>query len=429
MNKHLTTFVGIALALPVLPALATNGYFAHGYGLKAKGMGGVATALAQDSFGGANNPASMIWAGSRTDIGLDWFRPQRSAERTGAGFATLNGKVESDSKNFYIPELGYNRMVGEQLSVGLSIYGNGGLNTDYAEGGFNCGGGSANALCGSGRLGVDLIQLVVAPTVSYKLAPRQSVGAALLIGYQRFKASGLQAFDNAPGFPPFTSDPGWVTNNGSDRAHGLGLRVGWQAQVSDAVTVGVAYSSKINMSKFDKYKGLFAGHGDFDIPANYSLGVAWAPSADWTLAADYGRIAYSRVAAVGNSSSAQAPLGADNGPGFGWRDVSVLKLGAAFKWGDALTLRAGWNHGSNPVQASDVTFNILAPGVVQDHFTLGFTAGTGKDSEVSGALMIAPRKSTTGSSLFNAVLGAGAAGTETVSMRQTSFGLAWAQRF
>ena len=43
--------------------------------------------------------------------------------------------------------------------------------------------------------------------------------------------------------------------------------------------------------------------------------------------------------------------------------------------------------------------------------------------------MRAPKKSTTGSSLFNAVLGAGAGGSETVSMRQTSLGLAWAQRF
>jgi hypothetical protein len=71
MNKHLITAIGMALAIPALPALATNGYFAHGYGLKAKGMGGVATALSQDSFGGANNPASMVWAGSRLDLGLD----------------------------------------------------------------------------------------------------------------------------------------------------------------------------------------------------------------------------------------------------------------------------------------------------------------------------------------------------------------------
>ena len=141
------------------------------------------------------------------------------------------------------------------------------------------------------------------------------------------------------------------------------------------------------------------------------------------------RIAYSKVAAAGYSSGAQAPLGADSGPGFGWQDVDVLKLGLSHKWSDTLTLLTDWNHGSNPVQSSDVTFNIPAPGVVQDNFTLGFTANIGKGSEITGIFMVAPRTSVTGPSLFNAVPGPGAGGTEMVSMRQTSFGLAWATRF
>ncbi len=141
------------------------------------------------------------------------------------------------------------------------------------------------------------------------------------------------------------------------------------------------------------------------------------------------RIACSKVAAVGNSSSAQAPLGADSDPGFGWQDVDVLTLGLSYKWSDTLTLRACWNHGSNPVVSSDVTFNIPTPGVVQDHFPLGFTANIDKGSEITGAFMVSPRKSVTGSSLFNVVLGPGTGGAETVSMRQTSFGLAWATRF
>ena len=45
--------------------------------------------------------------------------------------------------------------------------------------------------------------------------------------------------------------------------------------------------------------------------------------------------------------------------------------------------------------------------MVWDHFILGFTANMGKDTEITGALMVAPRKSVTGSSLFNAVLGQG----------------------
>jgi long-chain fatty acid transport protein len=69
--------------------------------MKAKGMGGrLARAVEQDSLGGANNPASMVWAGERADLGLDAFSPQRDAERSGAGFATLNGQVDSDKTVF-----------------------------------------------------------------------------------------------------------------------------------------------------------------------------------------------------------------------------------------------------------------------------------------------------------------------------------------
>ena len=248
-------------ALVATPALATNGYFPHGYGLKAKGMGGASLALSQDSLGGATNPAAMVWAGERVDLGIDAFSPKRDAERTGAGFATLNGQVESDKTLFWVPEAGFNRMLGANLSAGLTLYGNGGMNTTYPQGNFNCGGGAANMLCGSGTLGVDLSQLVVAPTVAYKITPTQSVGVALLLGYQRFKAEGLQAFDNAPGFPPFTGSPGSVTNNGYDSSTGVGIRLGWQGKFG-AFTAGAAYAPKMNMSRFDKYKGLFAGQGD-----------------------------------------------------------------------------------------------------------------------------------------------------------------------
>lgn len=419
----------IAAACFAAPALATNGYFSHGYGIKAKGMGGVATALAEDSIGGANNPASMVWVGTRIDIGADVFMPKRDAERSGAGFSTLNGKVDSGRTTFLIPEFGYNTMMSSDLSLGISVYGNGGLNTSYPQGNFNCGGSAANMLCGSGDLGVDLVQLIVAPTLAYRLNAQHAVGVSLLFGYQRFKATGLQAFDNAPGFPPFTSAPGSVTNNGNDNSTGIGLRLGYQGRLSDMVTVGAAYAPKMNMSRFDKYKGLFAGAGDFDIPSNYSLGIAITPTPALTLAVDIGRINYSDVAAVSNPSTAQAPLGAPNGPGFGWKDINVYKFGAAWRLSDALTLRAGYNKGDNPISSSDVTFNILAPGVVKDHFTAGFTYALDKTSEVSGALMVARRQSVTGPSLFNAVLGAGAGGNETISMKQTSFGLAWGLKF
>ncbi|MGE4051672.1 MAG: OmpP1/FadL family transporter [Piscinibacter sp.] len=427
--------IALAAALVAGPAFATNGYFPHGYGMKAKGMGGVSTALAQDAYGGANNPASMVWTGSRFDVGAEVFMPDRDAERSGATeIPSLNGKVTSDKRYFLVPEMGYNRMLNSDLSVGVTVYGNGGMNTTYPQGNFNCGAGPANALCGSGTLGVDLIQLVVAPTVAYKLNSQHSVGLSLLLGYQRFKAQGLQAFDN-PGapIPDFTGSPGSVTNVGTDSASGFGLRVGYMGQLNESLSIGASYSGGIKMGRFDKYRGLFAEAGDFDIPANFNVGVAFKPDARWTVALDWGRILYSKVASVGNPSLPVAPLGADNGPGFGWKDIDVLKFGVAWQMNDSLTLRAGYNRGENPIGSSDVTFNILAPGVMKDHFTLGFTYAGCKNCEITGMLMIAPRQTVSGPSLFNGLPISpgfqGTSGSETIGMSQKSFGIAWGYRF
>jgi long-chain fatty acid transport protein len=433
LNRILKLTPIAALCTAALPALATNGYFPHGYGMKAMGMAGASTAMAEDGMGGATNPAGMVWVGSRLDVGLNVFMPKRDAERSGSAIPTLNGKVESGNSLFLVPEFGYSRMLGKDLAVGLTVYGNGGMNTTYPQGNFNCGGGPANMHCGGGTLGVDLMQLIIAPTVAYKLNAQHSLGVSLLLGFQQFKAVGLQAFDNpGPPFPNFTGAPGSVTNNGYDKSNGVGLRLGYQGRLSDTLTLGATYTPKMNMGRFDKYKGLFAGNGDFDIPSHYSFGVAFMPTPALTVAIDVGRINYGDVASVSNSSSAQAPLGAANGPGFGWKNVNVFKLGAAWRMSDALTLRAGYNKGDNPISPSDVSFNVLAPGVMKDHYTAGATFKLDKGNEITGAVMVAPRVSVTGPSLFNSpaiIPPGGLGGSETIGMRQTSIGVSWGHQF
>ena len=409
--------------------LATDGYFSHGYGIKSKGMAGAGVTRTDDTFGGANNPAQMVFVGDRLDAGLDWFSPDRDAERKGASITSLNGKVESGNTNFFIPEFGYNHMISKDMSVGITVYGNGGMNTDYPQGPYQCPNasfqfGPANALCGSGKLGVDLSQLLIAPTFAWKFAEGHSLGISPLFGYQRFKVEGLQAFSQ------FSGSPSNLTNNGYSSSTGYGLRVGYLGKLNEMFRIGASYATEMKMGEFDKYKGLFAEQGGFDMPASYTFGIGLQATPELSLALDYKRILYNSIKSIGNRSSNQAPLGADNGPGFGWQDVSVVKLGVEYAVNKSLTLRAGFGRSDNPIEPRDVTFNILAPGVVQDHYTLGFTYNADKNTEWSVAYMHAPRVTVTGSSLFNALFPIpNAGGNETIGMSQNSLGFAFGTRF
>lgn len=416
--KFTRVFAFMALAGLATSAYATNGYFSHGYGMKAKGMAGASTASHDDAFFGANNPAAAAFAGNRIDLGVDLFSPRRKASRTGLG--PLDGSVDSDSKYFLVPEFGYNRMVNNNLALGVTVYGNGGMNTDYAGGQINCGGGPANMLCGQGSLGVDLMQLIVAPTAAYKVNANHSVGISPLLGYQRFKAEGLHAFGAA------SSDANSLTNVGYDDSFGYGVRIGYMGKISPTVTIGAAYASKMRFEEFDKYKGLFAEQGDFDIPENYNIGVAWQATPAIKLALDYQRINYTGVASVSNPSTnafIPAPLGAANGPGFGWQDIDVWKLGVEYKHSKALTLRAGYNHGENPILARDVTFNILAPGVVKDHATLGFTYTLASGNELTMSYMHAFKNDVSGTSILPAFSLNPPSGTEKIEMYQNALGI------
>jgi long-chain fatty acid transport protein len=419
--------IALALAFTSTGALATDGYFAEGYGMKARSMGGASFATALDAFGGANNPASLAFVGNQLDAGLYFFMPDRSAERTGA-MAPINGSADSDEGTFYVPEFAINWMWRPDVALGLAVYGNGGMNTTYPGGQINCGAGPANLLCGAGELGVDLMQLIIAPSIAWKFAPNQSVGFTPMFAYQRFEAYGLQAFDNAPGFPPFTMYPGYVTNKGHDSSSGFGFRIGYQGKF-DQFRVGAVYTSKMSMGEFDAYKGLYAEQGAFDIPSHWGVGFAWEPDSKWLVAFDWERINYTDVNSVSNPSTNQAPLGASSGPGFGWQDIDVFRLGVQYRIDPTWTVRAGYNRSDNPIQSRDVTFNILAPGVVQDHITIGFSYAIDKNSEISAMYGHAFDNEVTGPSLFNAVMGPGVGGNEKIRMSQDVIGVAFSMKF
>lgn len=179
----------LAAALPTDAADATNGYFAHGYGTISKGMAGAGAAFSQDAIAAATNPAGMAFIGNRLDAGLELFSPRREYIVTGGGepqpgtfFLRPPGR-DSGSEYFPIPHFGYNRVLDESHTLGVTVFANGGMNTDYdaRDGGAFFG----------GKAGVDLAQLFVAPTWTWRFRPEQAIGISPVFAWQRFEMKGV----------------------------------------------------------------------------------------------------------------------------------------------------------------------------------------------------------------------------------------------
>ncbi len=397
MSKYLKLCVAMALGAAATTAVhATNGYAPHGIGMTSKGMGGVYIGYQGDAVATGGNPAGSAFLDNRVDVGVDLFRPIRDAsiDFGPGGSYDYDG---SDQEYFLIPEFGYRRGIDDKMAFALSIFGNGGMNTDYKPGIplFNGSlGMAANAPATGESTGINLMQVFVVPSLSYKVNDRHAIGVGLNLVAQGFKAKGLRGFTN------FSKHPDKLTNNGTDWAFGGGLRFGWVGEINDRLTLGATYQTKTYMSDFDDYEGLFAEGGSFDIPSNFGIGFAFKATPKLLIAGDVQQIQYSEVDSVGNSIdkfagcsafAMMAPndycLGGSKGPGFGWDDMTVFKLGVEYEASPAWTLRAGWNYGESPISSSETLFNVLAPATVEHHLTLGATWKVDSDMSVTAAYM------------------------------------------
>ncbi|NIL93101.1 MAG: hypothetical protein GTO71_01335 [Woeseiaceae bacterium] len=461
-----------ALALTLLSgtAAATNGYFTHGVGTESKGMAGtgIGSNSANGPIIGASNPALAVFAGDSWEIGLAAFSPRRSytagpslAMGSGGAFTIGPGKFDSSSEWFPIPYIAKNFRLGNESVINLMFYGRGGMNTDWddsnASAWFNPSGGMGMPFpgtYGAGDAGVDLSQAFLAVNWAGKAGDSFAWGLGPIFAVQMFEAKGLMNFMpytetfnecfffQAPGTCDPTPDS--LTNNSHDTSTGYGFAGGIWWGLSDAVSIGLSYQSKLSMSELDDYSDLFAEAGGFDIPASTKFGISFKGTNDVRVNFDIERTEFSDVASVGNpmvnifscpyavygfvlgqtgdplqalaaaqASPPQNCLGGSNGAGFGWEDMTTYKVGVEWTHNDRNTWRFGYSYGEQPIPESEVLFNILAPGVMEQHFTLGLTTQTSGGGAWNFSLMYAPSKSIKGVSPFDP--------TQTIELEMSQF--------
>ncbi|MCK5666028.1 MAG: outer membrane protein transport protein, partial [Thiotrichaceae bacterium] len=408
MKTHKSLLICLTLFGSVTTVYATNGAWSHGYGAKSKSIAGACVAMRLGSMCAATNPGTMVEIGNKMDYGLTFFAPKRgfnaNDDASAIGPPTgptsiVPGYYESDNDWFLIPHFGYNQMLDDKSSIAITVGGNGGMNTEYDAAVFrNFGNPMDSSTQASSPTGVDLMQMFIGVTYSRKITEKHSIGIMPILAIQAFEAQGLQPFTQ------FSAYPDKVTNNGHDLSYGGGIRIGWLGKVTNNLSLGASYQSKMWMSNFDKYKGLFAEAGNFDIPATYDLGFAFKMTPKLTFAFDYQRIEYGSVKALANASDiafmpGQTLLGTNDGLGFGWEDMKIFKLGLQWEYSHDLTLRFGYSYANDAFPNTQALFNVLAPATIQQHYTFGFSTNMSETLEFTMAFLYAPNEKVYGNNL------------------------------
>ena len=104
-----------------------------------------------------------------------------------------------------------------------------------------------------------------------------------------------------------------------------------------------------------------------------------------------------------NSSTFKRILGADDGPGFGWDDVKILKIGSSYRITPTTTVRTGYSVGNSPIKGEDVLFNILAPAVTEEHLSIGLSYRWSDDYQFNLAYIRTLENRVTGTNTNNFV--------------------------
>lgn len=394
--------LSLAAALASTVAMATEGYVVNGVGARSKALAGAGVADSKDATAASLNPAGLVNVESQLNVSVSALKLNGGFSSSGGFGIDPDGHHESDNGLLVIPNLAATWRVnwGFVDAVALTAYANGGVSTRYKDmANPSCApvfGSGSGVFCG-GRLGVELEQTFYSIAFAKKIAPGISVGFAPIVAKQTGKIDGVGAFAGS------SIDNTNFSNRGTDESWGGGARGGIEWAVAPWLRFGVAGNTVIQMQNFDRYRGLLAERAAFDIPATIQAGVAIDLRPGLTFMADYKRIWFGSIAAVNNPSTNLEignQFGADNGAGFGVKDVDVIKFGLEWRQSPQLTLRAGYSYNTAPIGSRDADLNIMTLGVVQHHITAGLKYQLTQNLDLELAAMYAPHASVSGQELI-----------------------------
>ena len=367
--------IGRVLAFLVVLMFAATSAMASGFrlpeaGAKAMSMGFAFTAQANDPSAIYFNPAGILQLeGVNTKVGITYIKGNGgtftgTTPLSGASGTTVRSETQKDL-DFFVPNTFVTKKVSPNFAYGVGLFAPFGLGQEYKD--------RENSIFRNQITKIDLLTVVVNPTVAFKVNEFLSVGAGIDFLYGKAELAKTGVVNNAPGGDTqvniFKLD---LEGDGTAWGYNFGLLL----TPSNNVKVGLNYRSRYRLKIKDgdvkltdiSSTGLVAlggasaqavfGGATFDtkgstlvnMPATATLGFAYTRDRltaevdfDWTF---WG--AYNALNIDIRNNTALLP---DSNTYKGWKDVVAVYVGGEYRVTDPLALRLGFRYDPNAAPA------------------------------------------------------------------------------
>ena len=403
------------LSVVLVLLLTASMSFAAGFrlpeaGAKAMGMGFAFTAQADDPSAIYFNPAGLTQLkGQNVMVGVTYVR-ENGNEFTGTTPVDNTTAIKNETQkslNFYIPNMYYTRTTDSgYVAYGVGIFAPFGLGQEYNDKGAS--------IFRNQITKIDLMTVVVNPTIAFKINEALSVGMGIDYMYGKAKLAKTAVVPGVGNIFDLDLDgtgDAWGYNFGVLLKPTENFRIGanYRSPFTLKIKDGDVEIRNINSTvpfvpnpapppaaftsaqvfggtSFDT-----TGTATLYLPATFALGVSWTidrltvnADADWTLWHSYSSLPI-------DIKDNKALLPDTNAPK-NWKDVVALRLGAEYRVTDPLALRAGFVYDQSPVPAD--TMGPDLPDSDRLNYMVGAGYKIGKVT-IDGAFMYIDKKDRT----------------------------------
>jgi len=398
--------------VPVLLVLlfTASTSFAAGFrlpeaGAKAMGMGFAFTGQADDPSAIYFNPAGLTQLkGQNVMVGVSYVR-ENGNEFTGTTPVDNTTAIKHESQkdlNFFIPNMYYTKTnASTGFAYGVGIFSPFGLGQEYGNG--------DTSIFRNQITKIDLMTIVVNPTIAFKVNEFLSVGVGIDWMYGKAelaKTAVVPGVGNIYNLDLDGDGDAWGYNFGLLLKPSANLRIGanyrspFNLKMKDGdveirninstvpfIPPGVTAAQVFGGTSFDT-----KGNATIGMPATFALGVSYTmdkltvnADADWTFWHSFSSLPID----IKDNKGALLP---DSNAPKNWKDVVAVRLGAEYRVTDPLALRAGFVYDPSPVPAA--TLGPELPDSDRLNYMVGAGYKIGKVT-IDGALMYIDKKDRT----------------------------------